>query len=144
HQQREAIGEVSHALIRSSRRAFDRIGRNLTADSEAMVVNLASDLNRERSHRTAELVQNFLQNSIAAVSQVAQEPRMLGSDAYPGARLRELVFKHHLALLGATVYTDTGEPIAQWPPPLTPVPTEPTALPNAAPPAPPTHQPTPS
>jgi len=132
HRQQEAIGEVSHALIRSSRRAFDRIGRKLTADSEAMVVNLASELNRERSHRTAELVQNFLQNSIAAVNQVAQEPRMLGGDAYVATRLRELVFKHRLALLGAALLTDSGEPIAQWPPPITAVPTEPTALPQVA------------
>src|SRR5439155_16092184 len=111
HQQRQAIGEVSQALIGSSRRAFGRIGRDLTADSEEMVVRLARDLNRERSHRTAELVQNFLQNSIAAVTQAAQEPKMLSGDAYVATRLRQLVEQHYFALRRAELLTESGEPV---------------------------------
>lgn len=132
--QRQAVGEVSQALIRSSREAFDRIGRDLTAESEAMVIDLARNLNRERSRRTAELVLAFLQSSIDAVAQAAQEPRMLTDDRYAGNRLRQLYDQRRGALLRAELLDETGLRSAQWPPPLMPVPDpeEPVKLPDVA------------
>src|SRR5207248_3020663 len=100
HHQRQAIGSVSQSLIHSSRQAFDRVGQTLSADSEEMVLHLAQDLNLERARRTAEKVQAFLQNQMDAITQVAQEPRIVNADAFVATRLRQLVFQHHVALIG--------------------------------------------
>jgi signal transduction histidine kinase len=130
--QRQAVGEVSQALIRSSREAFDRVGRHLTAESETMVIDLARNLNRERSRRTRDLVLAFLQSSMDAVGQAAQEPRMLSEDRFVGGRLRQLGEKLRAGLLRAELLDENGVPIAQWPPPLSPVPVEPVKLPVIA------------
>jgi HAMP domain-containing protein len=131
--QRRAIDAVSQALIHSSRRAFDSIGRDLTAQSEQMVVRLAIDLNLERSRRTADLVQNFLQNQIDALNQAAQEPQLVNPNAAVATRLlRQLVEKHHAALLQAELRNEQGDVTAQWPPPLASPPPEAAALPEVA------------
>jgi signal transduction histidine kinase len=120
HKQQQALGDTSKALINASRHAFDRIGTDLTADSEDLVIRLARDLTTERSRNTKERIQQFIQSTIEAITQVAQEPRMRSDDPYIGGRLRQLVEQHRVILFRAQLLDESGKVISQWPPPFSP------------------------